>query len=230
MAKIGRANKVRAKKRVATQKALTKKQAKAVTSIVKKVAAKEEETKFFQFSAVTNPPTNNTITSYNLFYHGVSQGTSNNQLVGDVLNWRGIKIKYTIYNETALAGTWFDTPYTICMAIVACKKYVAATSLAFADIRDDTNAQAGRFFLNDQSKILFKKEVRVTQSKSNDRKFITGNIWLKRNQKIHFKDFSVDYQLKDMNYYLVVWGYDLHTSTNTTGTLTWSWKNYFKDS
>lgn len=63
-------------------KGLSKKQASAVKKIAKSVVAKTAETKYFQYGASGNVFTND-ITSYNLFYHGVNQGTDNNKFTGD---------------------------------------------------------------------------------------------------------------------------------------------------
>lgn len=227
MAKLSRANQMQAKKRVRRQKALNKSQAKAVKSIVKKVTASQEETKYFTYGTSLVPSSTGTgLTSYNLFYHNASQGVTNNTLIGDKLNWRGLKVKWSVLNNTGSA--WFDTPFTIVMAVIATKKYAAVTSLALDDIRDDTSSQTNRFFLNEQSKMLYKKEIRVSQAKTGDRKRITGNFWLKRNQMLKYKDFTTNHELKDMNYYLCFWAYDEHNLL-TSGSIYFVYKNYFKD-
>jgi len=227
MAKLGRANKRIAKSKGKAKKQFTKAN-KTLVSTINKVISKNDETKYFTYGTSLQPPISGSITTYNLFYHNVSQGTTNNTMIGDKINWRGIKLKYTVLSQNG-SGTWIDNPFQIVMAVVATKTYNAISSLTLADIRDDTNTSTSRFFLNNQSKILFKKTVSVQFNKTGDRKRVDGSFWLKRNQMIKFKDFTASHELSGMNYYLAFWAHDENNTLSSTGTVFFSYKNYYKD-
>lgn len=235
MAKLGRANKMKAKNRVTRQKKLTKPMQKAVTSIVKKTIRKEEETKFFIFSDTFERTgvltTALSPQSYNIFYHGVSRGTGNNQLIGDKLRWKGIAIKYRIFNAyTDLNYVWNGQPVVFDIMVIRVPIYKVAISLTFNELRNDTSADPNTYFLNPDVKVLFKKTVRINpdrgQATAQQRQAV-GKIWVKRNQMIEYKDYQVDQALKNnMNYYLVFLN---RSPTSEKSQVTFSYQNYFTD-
>jgi len=230
MAKVGSRSVARRRRTVKRGKK-TKKVAfttsnKTLVNTINKVINKGEETKFFQYSNAVNPKTTD-FTSYNLFYGGVTQGVGNNQMLGDKIHWRGIKIKYSLINYQTTAG-WFDTPFSVVMMIVSTIPYHTTTNLLLDEVRDDTNNALSRYFLNEQTTVHYKKVIKMSQNKGSDRKRINGTAWIKRNQIIKFKDFGTDYRLTNRNYYLVIYGFDEH-NISTTGTFSFSYKNYFKD-
>lgn len=217
-------------------KGLSKKQASAVKKIAKSVVAKTAETKYFQYGASGNVFTND-ITSYNLFYHGVNQGTDNNKFTGDKIEWRGIKIKYSLQNQ--ISGTYYDQPYQVKLMIISLPKYVALSSLTLTDIRDDTTGNPSQWFKKDELLVHYEKQISMRPERSGSG--VTnlqkdGTIWLSRRQMIEFVDFSVDYKTKNRNYYFIHWGVNPSTwgavgaTAFRAGTIIFNWKNYFKDS
>lgn len=232
MARLGKSTK-KTYNKTRKSKALTVKQVKAVTSIAKKVTSKAEETKFFNYSSGTTYPTLDNITSWNIFYHGCSRGVGNNQFEGDVIQWRGLKIKWQFLNYSGAIRGWVENPIKCVIMLISLPKYVTTTSLVLNDIRDDNNSSLERFFMNNDTKVHYKKEISLPSGKAGDKKIKTGNIWIKRNQKIQYKDFETDYQLKDRQYYLVTYAMDQSRSLSdpaVAGQLIFSYKNYFKDS
>lgn len=237
MAKLGMGAKSTAKKirRSKAKNVLSKKQAKAVQSIAKKVVANEEETKFFQYSNGVTYPSVTAMTSWNIFYQNVAQGDNNNQMTGDKIHWRGLKVKYFLTNYGGAIRGWLNTPFTVTFMLVATKAYQTTGSITLSDIRDDTNATFENYFVNNDTKILFKREIKMNQVKTGDKKHVTGSFWIKKNQKIQYKDFSASYQLAgEWQYYLVTYAWDDNINLITDppascGQLVFSYKNYFKD-
>lgn len=214
------------------KKVLTDKQAKAVKSIAKKVTLQEEETKFFQGSGISYPLIAD-LTSVNLFATNVNQGTNDNRFLGDSVTWRGLKVKYQLTNFYGAVPGWKDGPFSVVIMLIATKKYTtSSTGLTLSDIRDDTSNLLSTYFLNNQTKVLFKRKISVNQLKAGEKRLISGDFWVRRNQKIHFKDFSASYELRDMNYYLVWYGFDEANVAVSTGVgqMQYAYKNYFKDS
>lgn len=216
------------KRRVMKPKGFSSKQTKAIKTIAKKVALSTQETKFLQYDKNQVVPNGSGLVSFNLFYHGANRGTGDNDIVGDRLTWRGIKIKYQVTSYGNPGRGWFDTPFKIHMMIIATKKYVASASLSLADIRDNTSTTITTFFPNKETQILAHRTVHVNGQKTGDRNTKLGSIWLKRNQVLTYKDFATDQQLTKQNYYLVLWGEDQH-GLSDTGTCYFTYKNYFKD-
>lgn len=238
MAKIGRSNKMKARKRVARQKKLSKAQTSAVKTIVKRTIAKTEETKFFVYgyttettgvlgSGVISP------VSFNLFYHGVTRGPGNNQLLGDKLRWKGIAIKYRVFNayQDITGFVWNTQPVVLDMLIVGVPIYKTSVSLTWSELRNDTSSDPNTYFLNPNVKVLFKKTVRITPDRGSttaQQRQAVGKIWLKRGQVIQYKDFESDYSLKNnMNYYLVFMN---RSPTTEKCNITFSYQSYFSDS
>lgn len=236
MARLGRGAKSTVKKaRTAKRKVLSTKQVNAVKTIAKKVAQKEEETKFFNYSNGVTYPSITTPVSWNIFYHSVAQGNTNNTFEGDKINWRGIKVKWMLTNYGGAVRGYIDTPFTVTFMLVATKVYKSTTSLTLADIRDDNNSRPETYFVNNDTKILYKHEIKMNQVKAGDKRHITGNFFAKKNQMITFKDFDAGtHQLQgEWQYYLMAYAWDDNIGTypaDSCGQLIFSYKNYFKDS
>lgn len=242
MAKVGKTNKMRRRKS-STKKALTKSQVKAVTAIAKKVDAKQDETKFFRgryMEALPVPVLNKTITSYNLFYHGVQQGLTKNDVIGDKLNWRGVAVNFG-YNPNALYGgneNWRG--HILHVGIIACRTFKTLTSLTFADIQDPSmqiGADAG-FIEPGQAQWLVHKKIPIrprsvntSAATQNSCDQVQGRIWLRRNQMVKFKDLLQSHELDNkFNYYFVHYAVGENCSTGAgSGGIKFQYKVYFKD-
>lgn len=227
----------RSRKRVPTKKRtnlIEKRQDKRIKRILKQTLAGELETKSFKVD-------NNAISlqtyvpySYNLFYSGASQGTSDHTFLGDELIWRGLKVHYQVFNLTP-GAVLNDQPFQVKFMIVSTPVYKAISSLSVADIRDSTTTAAGRFFLKNDAKIHYQKVVNMQVDRyyptgsGVTQKVISGSFWFRRNQKIKYKDLATDYSLKDRNYYLVMFPIAMADISGYCGTVALAYKNYFKD-
>lgn len=242
MAKLGKAAKKRMGRK--TSQALTKKQVKAVTAIAKKVDAKQDETKFFKgryMEALAIPVLDQTITSYNLFYHGVQQGVTKNDVIGDKLNWRGVAVNWHYVNNGLYAANENGFGHILHLGIIACRAYKTLTSITFADIQDPSmqiGAEAG-FIEPGQAKWLVHKKIPIRPrqvyfaagGQQNSRDTYQGRIWLRKNVMIKFKDLLQSHELDNkMNYYFVHYAVGENASTgNSAGGIKFQYKVYFKD-
>lgn len=218
------------KKTKKTSKSLTKKQANAVKTIAKKVVASEAETKFFPYTSSKGLEVDQ-FTSWNLFYHGVSTGTTNNTLIGDKLEWRGIKIKYVLQNTTDGGTTWNQNPFTVHFMIIGTPVYKALTSLTPTELCTDTSSYFGLGYLQPDAKMLYKKTITIdadTGTLLTDKVLKSGSFWLGRRQKINYTDLIQDYKLTKMNYYFCI--YCEAAGSGKVGYVDFTWQNYFKDS
>lgn len=213
------------------KKGLSKKQYNAVKAVVKRQVTKTEETKFFKYAADFTLTGSNNLISYNLFYYS-SAGTSNNQMIGDKLRWKGICVKYAIRNADFTTGfVWKDQPVIIDMYLLRTNVYKTTTSLTLAEIFNESGSDPNIGFLNNSTKCLAKRTLRITPDRGSatpQQKILNGKIWLKRNQIISFKDFGTSYDLKDgRNYYLM---FVNRSPTSEKSYIGFSWQNYFTDS
>lgn len=217
--------------------ALSKNQVKAVKAIVKKTALKSEETKFFYYDQTGIYPTNNSFISFNLFYHGVNQGTSNTRFLGNELIWRGLSVHYEVINQVT-GGAVNDQPFDLQMMIISTPVYKAVTNLAVTDIADGEANTGSRFWCDPDSKIHFKKKIKFSVDRYNagnttTQKVMKGSFYFRGgNKKIVYKNFTANYELKDRNYYLVLFPNSVLQPVSA-GTqvcrVDFSYKNYFKD-
>lgn len=232
MAKVRRNSKMRKFK--AKKKTLSKATTKAVKSIVKRQIASTVETKFFQYDNGNITPNNYTFQSYNLFYHGVNQGTGDNAFLGDSVIWRGLKVNYQITNIVP-GSVINDQPFQCKFMIISTPVYKAVANLDINDVRDNTTSAAGRFFYRHDAKVHFTRVVTFETDRyyptgaQSSLKTKTGSIWFRRNQKIQYKNYAVDYDLRDRNYYLVVFMMSPTDISGKVATVSMTYKNYFKD-
>lgn len=228
MAKVSRSGKMRKQRKA--KKSLTKKQANAVKTIAKRVVSSEAETKYFPYTG-SKGLTVDQFTSWNLFYHGVSTGTTNNTLIGDKLEWRGIKIKYVVQNTTDGGTTWNPNPFTVHFMIIGTPVYKALTTLTPSEVCTDTSGYFGLGYLQPDAKMLFKKSITINAQSTTaltDKVLKSGSLWLSRRQKINYTDLIQDYKLTKMNYYFVT--YCEAAGSGNVGYIDFTWQNYFKDS
>lgn len=231
MAKLGARNKQKISRMRKAKKKLSKPMEAAVKSVVKRQISATEETKFFKKVDSFSLTGANTMISYNLNYY-VSAGTSNNQMIGDKIRWKGIAIKYSVQNQNGSnPPTWYRQPIVLDVYILRCPTYKTITSLNLAEVFNETIQDANLGFLRNDVKSLYKKTIRINPELDTGtipQKNISGKIWLKRNQVIQYADFGVDYKLKGgQNYYLYV----VNRSVSTDPVwMAFSWQYYFTDS
>lgn len=212
---------------------MTKSQAAAARRIALKVLRANEETKYFVYGTQFNT-TPGSLQSYNLFYHGVTRGVGNNQLLGDKLRWKGIAIKYKIYNgKYDISGyTWDGQPVVIDMYLLRVANYKTTTNLGISDIANDTSGDLSLMFMNPDTKVLKKKTIKIKPDRGQaaaQQVVTSGKIWLKRNQIIQYEDFENNYNLKNgINYYLVI--ADRSQNGSKQSEVTFAYQNYFTDS
>jgi len=238
MAKLGRNNKMR-RRTVTKRKALTKKQLTAVKNVAQAVVRKNEETKYFVYNA--NFDVNGIFggggvpVSYNLFYHGVTRGVGNNQLVGDKLRWKGVAVRYRMINGAYIAGSWTfqNQPVIVDMLILSTNVYKTTTSLTLSEICNDTTSDQNLYYLNPSTKLLYKKTLVIKPDRGNataQTSLINGKVYVKRNQMLEYQDFEASYNLKGTkNYYLMFIPRSPSGSTYL-GNISFAVQNYFTDS
>jgi hypothetical protein len=217
------------KRRKVDSKQLGKRQMSAVKKVVKSELKKDTELKYFRYlHSPTFAP--GAYSTYNLFYHGVSRGTDNNQCLGDKLRWKGIAIKYNIINGIYGTGSYVPSnqPIILDFYVLRAPEYYATVNMPLSALHNDTTANASLWFLKSQIKVLTKKTVKLTVNDvSNALTSKNGRIWIRRDQTIEFQDLSVDHNLKNkLNYYLVVINRSMAGSSIE---MSFAWQNYFVD-
>lgn len=211
---------------------------KKINKVVKAVLTKQIETKYFQHLIEDKGVTRNIPISYNCFYHGVTRGTSDNQMLGDKLNWQGMSLKYRFYNAylDSLVYTYVNWPQTVHVMLIETDQYAALVSLSYSDIWSNFTGSPETDFLKNGVRILAhnKHVIRPDASASTVPKILTsGNLkyFPKGGRKLQFKDSLVStYELVNKNYYIVLVSTGLTAGTGgVTATFSGGWRNYFKD-
>lgn len=214
-------------------KTIPKATVKFVKSAVAKQLRKDEELKFFTYSTTGTIAGFDNVISWNPFYY-VNTGTSNNQLIGDKLKWKGLCLKYKVVNADYVSSAlvYKQMPVVLDIYILRTNVYKTLTSLALTDVANESGSNASTFFFNNSTKCLYKKTVRITPDMNGtsaiQQKAVTGKIWLKRNQVIQYKDWGTSYDLKGgQNYYV----FFVNRSMSSDKTFfEFTWQNYFTDS
>lgn len=199
---------------------------------INKTLNKRVETKDFYYS---NAAQNNAYTSisYNIFYHSVNQGSSPNMLIGQSLNWRGIKLKYRVTNQYPSGTTLVFTnqPIYVDIMLVESDIYKTTTSLSLSEIYNNPLLPENGFLIKG-TKILAKKTVTILGDRgqtAGQECIKSGSIWIRRNQKLEYmRALSFGHELTRKNYYVVI----VPRCNWTTGaccTVDFSYKNYFQD-
>lgn len=210
----------------------------AVKKIVKQALTKQVETKYFKHSIEDKGITRSVPISYNVFYHGVTRGTSDNQLIGDKLSWQGISFKYRFYNAYLqnLVYTYVNWPQTVHVMLIETDQYAALSSLTYSDIWTNYTGSPETDFLRQGVRILAhnKHVIRPDAAASTVPKYLyTGNLkyFLKNGRKLEYTDsLASTYELVSKNYYIVLISTGLEAGTGgVTATLSGGWRNYFKD-
>lgn len=230
MARLGKAARRRYRRRKTT-KSKTKK-ASVNTLAVKKALLGLVETKYAMYSNTTTPLAN-VLESYNLFFHGMAQGTGQHNFIGEKVHWKGITIKYELFNLQS--GNVATQPVVLNLWVLSVPKYVTTTSLAYTDVFEDISGQnlASEYYAPGV-KIHARKKITLRQNRSGEKIMTSGTIKLYRNQEVKYKDWSTNYELDGKrNYYFCIWG-DTLEPTGTASlyaglTVKFNWRNYFKD-
>lgn len=208
-----------------------------IKKVVKTALTKQIETKFFKHLVDGEGIKNVTPTTWNIFYHGVTRGTNENQLIGDKLNWQGISFKYTFFNAYWDGGYVFQNwPHELHVAPIETDSYVALSSLTYSQIWQNTTGNPNSDFLVTGVRIVaHNKHVMKPDvaSATVPRVQLNGvlKFFPKGGRKLQFKDTSLSsHELVNKNYYLCI--YTVGNLAGTGGfvdTLTGTWRNYFKD-
>lgn len=221
----------RPKRTAPYKKRISKATVAATKAIVRKELHRDEETKFFSYATEKEIAGGvNGIVSYNLFYQGIQQGLSDNAMIGEKLKWKGICIKYKMYNANFTTGfNWNIQPVIWDFYILRIPVYKTITNLTASDLFNPTTNDANVAFMNKQVKVLFKKTVRITpqQQTATQRIVRNGKIWLSRNQVVQFNNLASGYEIKGPGqYYLVMINRSISTETSYCY---FAWQNYFTD-
>lgn len=200
---------------------------------VNKVFNKRVETKTFDYSnsAMPNPYT---AITYNIFYHNVTTGASPTQLIGQSLNWRGLKLKYRVTNSYISGSSlvYSTQPVYLDVYVIETDTYKSTTSLSLSEVFTNPSLPENGFLLKGV-KILASKKVSIVPNLSDttgQQHIKEGSIWLRRNQKIEFiRPANVSHELTRKNYYVMFVPRCTWTGTNCL-TFDFSYKNYFQDS
>lgn len=231
-------SRVRRRKPRRSYKKYGKKKPRAVmTKSISPVAVKKAllglvETKYSKYTNSIEPYAN-VLTSWNLFYHGMQHGTGQHQFIGEKVHWKGITIKYELFN--LISGSVATQPVIINMWILSVPKYVTTSNLGYTDVFEDIAGQnLATEYYAPGVKIHTRKKITLRQNRSGEKLMTSGTIKLYRNQEIKYKDFANDYELDGKrNYYFVVWSDTLEPtgsgSLYSGATVKFSWRNYFKD-
>lgn len=226
-----KAKKVVRRRRV-SKKPLAKKTINAVKRIVNKAINKNIETKFIPYSASGQLNNYGSCLSWNLFYHGIDQGNTNNTIIGDKIEWRGIAIKYVITNRYLDTTYVYNSqPVVVDLLLLETDTLKTSTSLVISDLSSSTTNDANTFFMDPATKVLMKKTVRIYPDRGSatvQQRQVNGKLWLKRKQILQFTDFGkYDYKLAKNKYYYFM---AIHKSiSNEKCSIDFTWQNYFKD-
>lgn len=219
----------KARGKASSMRKLNKTQIRQVKSLVQKDA----ETKYFKYNTTVDIASAYNHVSYNLFYHGVTQGMTDNGFFGEKMRWKGISIKYSIENKyLMLMYQWDRQPVIMDMYVVRVPELYTATSLPLTTIYNDTSAFPETWFLKRGVQVLAKRTIRLTPQEIGgsdiQRKQINGSVFIKRNQIIEYENFvDATYKLKNnLNYYLV---WINRSPGGVKSNVAFSWQNYFKD-
>jgi len=216
------------KAKATSKKVFSNKQKTVISKLAKKACAKEAETKFNQRVDDVYLSGSSVFKSWNLFSE-FTQGTTDNQVLGNKLHWRGIKIHWMYEPFGGSERQWFSTPVTINLLLIETKHF-DVNGVVLADVRDSTSSNPQLWFPNNETKILYKKRKTFCPIKTGDKPINTGSIWLKRNQVLTFKDLGSTKQLNKMNYYFVCYADENDViDGEKSGQFRFAWKNYFKD-
>lgn len=187
--------------------ALSKVQAKAVARIAKKVSMKEAETKVGYFNISTSFKHTMTI-SWNLMYQaGFANGTGgeDSAIVGDSFRFRGIRVR-GLLNSGNIA-TNRNGHKSVTLAIIATDKYTTVASLSNNDyIALYGLAKYPPRISTDLCKVIHKEVYELQPQVLDNSTTATVDFFVDMKDKLTtFRNIAGDWQLKDHNYYLVLY-------------------------
>jgi len=173
-----------------------KKVSKAVKSYVRKALRQDVETKTTAFSAGGNAISKDTIVSWNIMYQcGITQGTGQQNVIGDIINLRGIKTTFT-YRYTGA-----DAIYGY-MALIETRLYNTITSLTNSEVFHTTSTSIPNF---DSSKcrVLGLKKMKIFNAAGSGDTQQRSSMYIRVNKKFTFSQLATSTAGRDKNYYLV---------------------------
>lgn len=211
---------------------------KAITKIVKAVIGKQVETKFFYGSFDAQGIKVASPVSWNIFSTAVSRGTSDNQMIGDKLLWKGITFKYSFINaylDTSYIYT--NWPTNVHVMLIESDVYKAATNLTYSEIWTVVTGNPETDFITNGVRVLAHNVHKVRPDAAASpvpRHNYNGVLkyYPKKPRMLQYKDSSLtSKELVGKNYYLVYFCVSQSTGVGgVNATVSGNWRNYFKDS
>lgn len=181
---------------------LTIPQSIAMKRIAHNAVTSAAETKVGYFS-VSTAPKEQTITSYNIFYQaGMTQGTGaeNSTMIGDKLNCVGFRLRLNLIQEVNQATCF----YTI--ALVATDKYATTTSLGAADLFPSYGLVGFPIrFDSSKCKVIGRIDGKLKGAISGVNDGDAHDRYIPFSKFLQFRDLATNYELREQNYYLVLY-------------------------
>lgn len=246
MAPIRTRTRARGARRAAPYRKPVRKSKPTLQKVMRLIKSQKPEVKIAKYtgSAAFN---GSEIKSWNLAYHLFTQGVGEGSFIGKKLHIRGMEIKWQL-NNTAVTSTTSGHTYLDHMnllSVLSTKVYRTTTNLSIDEIQDTALAPNGPYRMNydsDKVKIMAHRKVRFTPKlaygSSNPSGGLggapqqrTGKIYIRLNKTITFRDWSTSYELKDLNYYLLLQTANFGDSASLikSGDLFFSVKCYYTD-
>jgi len=212
------------KKSGVTQKEFTKSVEKIATRVARKVNAKVEETKMQSFAIVASAIPKNTLYSWNIAYY-MSQGIDDHQFLGGKVNLRGIKVNMVLQAS-------INEPVHFDVAIVTADVYAAAVNMVNSDIIDSNKIDAPHLEVDSsKANVVWSKRFSLSPQFTSAVTQKAICEYIKIGKVIEYRDWTVDWNLKKQNYYLVVRAMSTSGTSGSTATASTSGRIsvYFKD-
>nr|UOF76670.1 capsid protein [Cressdnaviricota sp.] len=216
---------------------------KSLKSMVIRALRSRQETKNKAY-ATTTSLTKSVMKTWNVFYHtGISQGTGNNQFVGNELRLTGIKFIFDVASLTSVA---YDTYLYI--ALIRFRGYNTLTSLTSAEVRQGSSLDSSIDLDSDKCKLLKQWRIKLPASLANrayygdaaagpinldaSRMHVQVKKYLKIGKDIKFEDYSTDYKVKNGNFYVCAYAASYFGTAAATSLcdLGLNWRLYYTDS
>jgi len=212
------------KKAGVAQKEFTKSVEKIATRVARKVNAKVEETKMQSFPIVASGILKNTLVSWNLAYY-MSQGTDDHQFLGGKVNLRGVKVNLVLQAS-------INEPVHFDVCLVTADVYAAAVSIVNADIIDVNKYDAPHLEVDSsKANVVWSKRFSLSPQFTSAVTQKAICEYIKIGKVIEYRDWTVDWNLKKQNYYLVIRAMSTSGTVGATTTASTSGRIslYFKD-
>lgn len=204
-----------AAKRTMKRKRMFKKKrpvAKNVKKYVKAVINRDVETKEFVYQVANGSTAGfGTPITYNLNYHGVAQSTTETTFIGNAYKMKTIQAQFTLTNRDNSLGvtTTATSPVYWKIGIVLNKTYATTTSLPSGSLYDNNFSLSGQpdAYFKDTTicQWVCQKTIRIDplSNSTTNINTKTATIYKKFDKTFKYRDFDINYEGKNGNYYLV---------------------------